>query len=75
MRFVGSYSQVYYDNLHHRLSADFQNRYFFHRSIAITTNETTVYDFITPNKTCERHLETRSANVWNLVRSNQSLFK
>jgi len=27
MRFVGSHSQVYYDNcFHHRLSADFQNR-------------------------------------------------
>ena len=41
----------------------FKTGYFFHRSIAITINETTVYDFISPNKSCQRHLETRSANV------------
>ena len=29
MRFVGSHSQVYYDNFHHRLCADFHNRALF----------------------------------------------
>jgi len=29
MRFVGSHSQVYYDNFHNRLNADFQSRVFF----------------------------------------------
>ena len=52
IRFVGSHSQVYHDNLHQRLSADFQNRVLFHKSIAITTNETTNYDFILPSKAC-----------------------
>jgi len=49
--------------------------HFSHRSIAITTNETTNYDFILPSKTCQRHLETRAANVWDLVRSDQPLYK
>jgi len=52
MGFVVSHSQVYYDNFLHRLSTDFQNRVLFHKSIAITTNETTNYDFILPSKTC-----------------------
>jgi len=30
----------------------FKSGYFFHKSIAITTNETTSYDFILPSKTC-----------------------
>jgi len=30
----------------------FKTGCFFHRSIAIMTNETTNYDFILPNKTC-----------------------
>jgi len=30
----------------------FKTGYFFHKSIAITTNETTNYDFILPNKIC-----------------------
>ena len=30
----------------------FKTEYFFHKSIAITTNETTNYDVILPSKTC-----------------------
>jgi len=30
----------------------FKTGYFFHKSIVITTNETTNYDFILPSKTC-----------------------
>jgi len=52
MGFVGSHSQVYYDNFLHRLSTDFQNGVLFHKRIAITTNETTNYDLILPSKTC-----------------------
>jgi len=52
MGFVGSHSQVYYDNFLHRLSKVFKvPGYFFHKSIAITTNKTTNYDFILPSKT------------------------
>ena len=57
-RFVGSNSQVYYyyDNLHSRLSADFQHRAFFSNKhchdlqrkkhwLAMVFNENTNYDF------------------------------
>jgi len=33
-------------------------------------NETKNYDFILPSNTCKRHLETRAANVWDLVQSD-----
>jgi len=38
-------------------------------------NETINYDFILPCKTCQRHLETRAANVWDLVQSDQPPFR
>jgi len=46
MCFVSSHSQVYYDNFHHRLPADFQNKVHFSQKycIAITTNKTTNYN-------------------------------
>jgi len=53
----------------------FKTGYFFHKSIAIKTNETANYDFILPSKTCLRHLETSAANVCDLIRSDQSLNK
>jgi len=80
MRFVGSNKQVYYDNLRNESYANFQSRVLFkeglpcslnERSIAMVFNETTMYDFILPSKTCQRHLEARAANVLNLVQSFQ----
>jgi len=32
--------------------------------------ETTNYGFILPSKTCQRHFETTSANVWHTVQSD-----
>jgi len=60
MRFVGSDSQVYYDNFTIGYLQIFKQGTSFHRSIAIMTNETTNYNFILPSKTCQRHLETRA---------------
>jgi len=37
--------------------------------------ETTNYDFILPSKTYQCHLETRDANFWDLVQSDQSSFR
>jgi len=39
--------------------------------MAIVFNETTIFDFVLPSKTCWRHLETRALNVWNLVQSDK----
>jgi len=53
--------------------ASFQGRIamvFKEKSISMVFNETTVYDFISPNKNCQRHLETRVSNVWNLIQSD-----
>jgi len=36
--------------------------------------ETTNYDFILPSKTYQRHLETKAANFWDLVQSDQPPF-
>jgi len=66
MRFVGSYSQVYYDYYHNRPSADFQNR-------VLLFPEVQYCHGLLPSK-CQRHLETRAANVWDLVQSDQSPF-
>jgi len=33
-------------------------------------NETTNYDFILPSKSYQRHSETRTANVWDLVHNH-----
>jgi len=60
MRFVGSDSQLYYDNFTIGYLQIFKQGTSFHRSIAIMTNETTNYNFILPSKTCQRHLETRA---------------
>ena len=70
MCFVGSYSQAYYDTFYNR----FSKQDTFHRSIAMVFNETTNYDFILSSKTCQRNLETRAANVWDLVRSTNHPF-
>jgi len=37
-------------------------------------NKTINYDFRLPSNTWKRHLETRAANVWDLVQSDQSPF-
>jgi len=47
----------------------------FHRRIAMFFNPTINYDFSLPSKTCQRHLETRAANVSDLVQSHQSPFQ
>ena len=79
MRFVGSNSQIYYDNLRFctkgylqisKQRACFQGStamVFKEKNIAMVFNEATVYDFSLPNKNCQRHLETRVSNVWNLI--------
>jgi len=73
---VGSHSYTYYDNFHNRLSADFQNSVLLQTVVLIMVfNETKNYDFILPSKTCQPHLETRTANVWDLVQSHQSPFQ
>jgi len=41
------------------------------KSIAMVFKETAIYYFILPNKNCQRHLETRVSNVWNLIQSDQ----
>jgi len=60
MRFVGSNSQVYYDNGYLQF---FQAGYFFSKKHCHVINETTNYDFILPCRTCQRHLETKATNV------------
>ena len=77
MPFVSSHGQVYCDNFHNRLSADFLSRVLVFTEYVFpwSLNETTNYIFILPGKTSQHHLlETRSANVWALVQSDQSPF-
>jgi len=38
-------------------------------------DETRNYDFILPSKICQRHVETKAANTWELVQSDQSPFQ
>jgi len=35
-------------------------------------NEIANYDFISPAKTCQRHLEIRAEIIWDLVQTNES---
>jgi len=48
--------------------------YYFHKRIAITTNETTNYDIIFTYKICQCHLETRATNVLR-SRPKRSVFE
>ena len=43
----------------------------FQKSIVMVFNETT-NDFIQSSKACQYHLESRAANVWDLVQIGQS---
>jgi len=38
-------------------------------------NKSTNYDFILPSMTYQGYLETRAANIWDLVESDQSTFQ
>jgi len=75
IRFVESHSQVYYDNFHNRLSADFQSRVLLFRGFVTVFDKTTNYDFILLRMTYQRHFATSAENVWNLVQSDQSHFQ
>jgi len=44
----------------------------FQKSIALVFNYIANDDFILPTKTSQRHLETRAANAWDLVQTDQS---
>jgi len=39
----------------------------FEKSIIMAFNEASIYDFISPNTTWQRHLERSVANVWKLI--------
>jgi len=41
---------------------------FKERNMAMVFNKTTNYDLNLASKTCQRHLETRAANVWDRSR-------
>jgi len=56
-----------YNHLHNRPSADFQ------WSIVMVANKTTNYDIILSTRTSQHHLETRAANVWDLIQSDKTL--
>lgn len=43
---------------------------FYERRVAIYSNETTYDDRILPSKIFQRHLETKTTNVWDLVQND-----
>jgi len=71
MHFFLSNSQVYYSAIMYTIGflQLFQAGYVFSQKHCHGLNETTNYDFILPSKTCQRHLQTRAANVWDLVQA------
>jgi len=70
MHFVGSSSKVYCDKLQNRLSADFSSRVLFCKEAYLQNHK---YVFIFPSKTWQHHSETKAANVYDLVQTNQTL--
>jgi len=48
---------------------------FYERRVAIYSNETTYDDRILPSKIFQRHLETKTTSVWDLVQNDQSPFQ
>ena len=73
MRFVGSNFAIITEKPICRLSK--QDTSLQTSITAMVFNETTNYGFILVNKTRQRHIETRAANVWELKLTQKSELK
>jgi len=76
MCFVGSHSQVYYDNFHNKLFADFQCRVLLStEALSWSLTKPQNYDFILSSKAYQRHSETRAAKCRISSNADQSPFQ